>query len=57
MKILRYLMLSVLLLGVSNIAHAFSWTLQDPPSTDSPFFTLSPGQRRSRSASRPAMYL
>ena len=45
MKILRYLMLSVLLLGVSNIAHAFSWTLQDPPSTDSPFFTLSPGQQ------------
>jgi len=44
MKILRYLILSVLLLGVSNIAHAFSWTVQDPPSTDSPFFILHPGQ-------------
>lgn len=44
MKILRYALMTVLILGVSSAAHAFSWNLQDPQSTDSPFFVLQPGQ-------------
>jgi hypothetical protein len=43
MKILRCVMMAVLILAVSNAAHAFSWTLQDPTSTDSPFFVAHPG--------------
>jgi len=47
MKIFRYLLMAVLALGISGIAHAagagFSWNLQDPTSTDSPFFILHPG--------------
>lgn len=31
MKILRYVMMAILTLGISGIAHAFSWNLQDPP--------------------------
>jgi hypothetical protein len=46
MKILRYLMMAILIVGMSGSARAagFSWNLQDPTSTDSPFFVLSPGQ-------------
>jgi hypothetical protein len=44
MKILRYVMMAALVLGISGVAHAFSWTLQDPTSTDSPFFVIQPGQ-------------
>jgi hypothetical protein len=44
MKILRYLMLAVLALGMSNAAHAFSWTLNDPSLADEPsFFQIDPG--------------
>ena len=47
MKILRYVMMAVLILGISGIAHAsgagFSWNLQDPPNVDSPFFQVTPG--------------
>jgi len=31
MKILRYVLMVVMILGVSGAAHAFSWNLQDPP--------------------------
>jgi uncharacterized protein (TIGR03382 family) len=31
MKILRYVLMAVLILGVSGAAHAFTWTLNDPP--------------------------
>jgi hypothetical protein len=45
MKILRYVMMAVLALGISGIAHAagagFSWNLQDPPSS---FPTVLPGE-------------
>ena len=44
MKILRYVVIAVLAFAISNVAHAFSWTLQDPPDTDSPFFVIHPGQ-------------
>jgi hypothetical protein len=46
MKILRYLMVAILIVGMSGVARAsgFSWNLQDPTSTDFPFFVLVPGQ-------------
>ena len=43
MKILRYLMMAILIVGMSGVAHAagFSWNLQDP---DTPgFFSVTPG--------------
>ena len=45
MKILRYLMMAILIVGMSGVAHAagFSWNLQDPPTSDSPFFQVVPG--------------
>lgn len=45
MKILRYLMMAILVVGMSGVAHAagFSWNLQDPPTSDSPFFQVLPG--------------
>jgi uncharacterized protein (TIGR03382 family) len=46
MKILRYLMMAVLILGVSGIARAagFQFTVLDPSQSDSPFFVVQPGQ-------------
>ena len=41
MKILRYAMVAILLLGIGNAAHAFSWNLQDPDLTSFP--TALPG--------------
>lgn len=43
MKLLRYLVIAVLALGISA-AHAFTITLQDPSSTDLPFFLIQPDQ-------------
>lgn len=43
MKILRYFMVAVLILGVSSAAHAFQSTVLDPTTTDSPFFIMQPG--------------
>jgi hypothetical protein len=43
MKILRYLMMAILVVGISGVAHAsgFSWNLQDPDLTSFP--TALPG--------------
>jgi PEP-CTERM motif len=43
MKTLRYLILAVLILGISGAAHAFQTTVLDPTTTDSPFFIMQPG--------------
>jgi hypothetical protein len=43
MKILRYVVMVALLLGISGVAHAFQITVLDPPNADSPFFLIQPG--------------
>src|ERR1700758_3100890 len=43
MKILRYVIMAGLVLGISNFSHAFNWTLNDPPDANSPFFQVTPG--------------
>lgn len=43
MKILRYVVMAVLFIGLSNVARAFQTTVLDPPSSDSPFFIIQPG--------------
>ncbi|HEY1578947.1 MAG TPA: PEP-CTERM sorting domain-containing protein [Terracidiphilus sp.] len=41
MKILRYLLMASMTLGISGVAHGFSWNLQDP--TGSSFVQVLPG--------------
>ncbi len=43
MKIFRYVMMAVLTLGASGVAHAFATTVLDPSTADSPFFVIEPG--------------
>src|ERR1700759_1575173 len=38
MKIFRYVVMAAVVLGMSSVAHAFSWNLQDPP--DGGFFAV-----------------
>ena len=41
MKIFRYVVMAILIVGMSGVAHAFSWNLQDPDLTSFP--TALPG--------------
>lgn len=44
MKTLRYMVMAVVLFAISGVAHAFTVTMQDPDSSDLPFFLIQPGQ-------------
>lgn len=44
MKILRFLTMAVLILGISSAAHAFQFSVLDPAESDGPFFVIQPGQ-------------
>ena len=43
MKILRYVVMAVLFLGLSGVARAYQVLILDPASSDSPFFVIHPG--------------